>query len=36
MNIEAFDEKRQLNIDGVTFSRHEVHAGETLQINVTR
>lgn len=34
LNIEAFDEKRQLNIDGVTLSRHEVHAGDKLQLNV--
>ena len=30
INIEAFDEKRQLNIDGLTLSRHEVHAGDKL------
>jgi hypothetical protein len=34
INIEAFDEKRQLNIDGVTLSRHEVHAGDKLTLNV--
>ncbi len=35
INIEAFDEKRQLAIDGVTLSRHQVRAGDKLQINVT-
>jgi SpoIVB peptidase S55 len=34
INIEAFDEKRQLNIDGVTVSRREVHAGDKLTLNV--
>jgi SpoIVB peptidase S55 len=34
INIEAFDEKRQLNIDDVTLSRHEVHAGDKLTLNV--
>lgn len=34
INIEAFDEKRQLNIDGVTLSRREVHAGDKLTLNV--
>ncbi len=34
LNIEAFDEKRQLNIDAVTLSRHQVRAGEKLQLNV--
>lgn len=34
INVEAFDEKRQLNIDGVTLSRHEVHAGDKLTLNV--
>ncbi len=35
IGIEAFDEKRQLNIDGVTLSRREIHAGDKLQLNVT-
>jgi len=34
INIEAFDEKRQLNIDSVTLSRREVHAGDKLTLNV--
>jgi hypothetical protein len=34
IHIEAFDEKRQLNIDGVTLSRREVHAGDKLTLNV--
>jgi hypothetical protein len=34
IRIDAFDEKRQLNIDGVTLSRREVHAGDKLQLNV--
>ncbi|MGA7234620.1 MAG: SpoIVB peptidase S55 domain-containing protein [Bryobacteraceae bacterium] len=34
INIDALDEKRQLNIDGVTLSRHEVHAGDKLTLNV--
>jgi hypothetical protein len=34
IKIEAFDEKRQLNIDSVTVSRHEIHAGDKLQLHV--
>lgn len=34
IGIEAFDEKRQLNIDSVTLSRREVHAGDKLTLNV--
>jgi hypothetical protein len=35
LNIEAFDEKRQLNIDTVAVSRREVHAGDKLQLAIT-
>jgi hypothetical protein len=34
LRIEAFDRKKQLNIDAVTASRQEVRAGEKLQLNV--
>jgi hypothetical protein len=34
INIEAFDEKKQLNIDGVTLSRREVRPGEKLKLSV--
>ncbi len=35
IQVEAFDEKRQLNIDGVTLSKRQAHAGDKLQLNVT-
>jgi hypothetical protein len=35
IRIEAYDRKKQLTIDSVTASRHEVHAGEKLDLNVT-
>lgn len=35
IKIEAFDEKRQLNIDNVTLSRQVVHPGDKLQLYVT-
>ncbi len=34
IKIEAFDEKRQLNVDSVLPSKHEVHPGDKLQLNV--
>jgi hypothetical protein len=34
INVEAFDEKRQFNIDGVTLSKRQVHPGDKLQIAV--
>ena len=34
LQIEAFDEKKQLNIDSVSTSRREVHAGDTVRLNV--
>ena len=34
IKIEAFDEKRQLNVDTVTLSKHEVHPGDKLQLHV--
>jgi hypothetical protein len=35
LNLEAFDQKKQLTIDGITTSRHEVRAGEKVQLNVS-
>jgi SpoIVB peptidase S55 len=35
LNLEAFDQKKQLTIDGITTSRREVHAGEKVQLNVS-
>jgi hypothetical protein len=35
IRIEAYDRKKQLTIDSVTASHHEVHAGEKLDLNVT-
>ena len=34
LNLEAFDQKKQLTIDGITTSRREVRAGEKVQLNV--
>jgi hypothetical protein len=34
LQIEAFDRKKQLTIDSVFTSRHEVHPGETVRLNV--
>ena len=34
LRVEAFDQKKQLNIDNVTTSRHEVRPGETVQLNI--
>jgi hypothetical protein len=35
LNIEAFDQKKQLAIDGITLSRREVRPGEKVQLNVS-
>jgi hypothetical protein len=35
LNLEAFDQKKQLTIDGITTSRREVRAGEKVQLNVS-
>ena len=34
LEIEAFDEKKQLNIDSVSVARHEVRAGDRVHLNV--
>jgi len=34
LQIEAFDQKKQLSIDSVSVSRREVHAGERVRLNV--
>jgi hypothetical protein len=34
LNIEAFEQKKELTIDGLTVSKREVHAGDTVQLNV--
>ena len=35
LNLEAFDQKKQLTIDGITASRHDVRAGEKVNLNVS-
>jgi hypothetical protein len=35
LNLEAFDQKKQLAIDGITASRHDVRAGEKVLLNVS-
>jgi hypothetical protein len=35
LNIEAFEQKKQVSIDGITTSRREVHPGDKLQLNVS-
>ncbi|MCX6626653.1 MAG: hypothetical protein NTW28_03360 [Candidatus Solibacter sp.] len=35
LNLETFDQKKQLTIDGITTSRHDVRAGEKVQLNVS-
>jgi hypothetical protein len=35
IHIEAYDSKKQLNIESVTASKHEVHPGDKLLLNVT-
>ena len=34
IDLEAFDQKKQLTIDGISTTRREVRAGEKLQLNV--
>jgi hypothetical protein len=34
IRVEAFDQKKQLTIDELSVSRHEVHPGEKLQLQV--
>jgi hypothetical protein len=34
LQIDAFDQKKQLNIDSVSVSRREVHAGDRIRLNV--
>jgi hypothetical protein len=34
LTLEAFDQKKQLAIDSVTPSRHDVRAGEKVQLNI--
>ncbi|HEY1497825.1 MAG TPA: SpoIVB peptidase S55 domain-containing protein [Candidatus Solibacter sp.] len=35
LNLEAFDQKKQLTIDSVTTSRHDVRAGEKVQLAIS-
>ncbi len=35
LNLEAFDQKKQLTIDAITASRHDVRAGEKVQLMVS-
>ena len=35
IHLEAFDQKKQLTIDGISTSRREVRAGEKVQLNVS-
>jgi len=35
LHLEAFDQKKQLTIDGITTSRRDVHAGEKVLLNVS-
>lgn len=35
LNVEAFDSKKQLNIDGISVSRSEVKPGEKVQLRVS-
>ncbi|HLK67599.1 MAG TPA: SpoIVB peptidase S55 domain-containing protein [Bryobacteraceae bacterium] len=35
LNIEAFDQKKQLTIDGISVARRSVKAGEKVRLNVT-
>jgi hypothetical protein len=35
INLEAFDQKKQLTIDGISTSRREVRGGEKLQLSVS-
>jgi hypothetical protein len=35
LNIEAFEEKKDLSIDSIAVSRHEAHPGDTVRIDVS-
>jgi hypothetical protein len=35
LNIEAFEQKKELTIDGLTVSQREAHAGDTIHLNVS-
>ena len=35
LQIEAFEQKKQLTIDGITVSRRQVRAGDTVHLNVS-
>ncbi len=35
LNLQAFDQKKQLTIDGIATSRHDVRAGEKVQLIVS-
>jgi hypothetical protein len=35
LNIEAFEEKKELTIDGITVSPREAHAGDTVRLHVS-
>jgi hypothetical protein len=35
LHIEAFEQKKELAIDGITVSRREAHAGDTVRLNVS-
>src|SRR5262249_39053809 len=35
LRIDAYDQKKQLTIDGISTSRRDVRAGEKVQLNVT-
>ncbi|HEY1336156.1 MAG TPA: hypothetical protein VGF59_01535, partial [Bryobacteraceae bacterium] len=34
LRVDAFDRKKQLSIDGISVSRHEARAGETVRLSV--
>jgi hypothetical protein len=35
LNIEAFEQKKELTIDGLTVSQREAHPGDTVRLNVS-
>jgi hypothetical protein len=35
LNIEAFEQKKELTIDNITVSRREAHPGDTVRLNVS-
>jgi hypothetical protein len=35
LNIEAFEQKKELDIDGITVSRREARAGDTVRLNIS-